>query len=90
MNIISLKELRLKVESAQNLLENLFEMLVDDNAVIIDIPAPEKKVRKKRVKKEKTVMLGPLHPSLPEKPKRGRRAKHAFVEPKLREGETPV
>ncbi len=95
MKVNSLQELRKYVEGIQGALNAVVGFLAESDAIIADIgpiPAPEKKVRKKRVRKE--------NPGIPvtvlatmEEPKRGRRGrkvKSPFGEPTLREGETPI
>lgn len=92
MKIVSLKLLRTATNTIMSTVNYLQALLADENLLIADIPAPEKKVRKKRVKKNQSSQKFdlPLSPETIIKPKRGRRARHTFGEPKLREGETPV
>lgn len=92
MQVIDLKVLRKSVDEIKSMVDYLEILLADDNVLIADIPAPaEKKVRKKRVTKNKTDLPNP-EPEV-KKPRRGRRGRNQSTEsypnPPLRPGETP-
>ena len=94
MKVSSLQELRKYVDGIQKSLNAVVGFLAED-AIFADIgpiPIPEKKIRKKRVRKE-TLGAPTTVPIAPEEPKRGRRGrkgKSPFGEPILRDGETPI
>jgi hypothetical protein len=96
MKQINLKDLIEKVKEIGFTCEEILGVIEGPDIIIADFPAVEKKIRKKRAKKEKTVILGPLHPDLPEEPKRGRRGRKAgyhlgpnYIQSTLMEVETP-
>lgn len=92
MQVIDLKVLRKSVDEIKSTVDYLEILLADDNLLIADIPAPEKKVRKKRVPKKKVDPPNP-EPQM-KKPRRGRRGRkqsaESYPNPPLRPGETPV
>ena len=98
MKVVSLKELREYVDGIQKALNAVVGFLAEENAIIADIPVPvpEKKARKKRVKKEKAPADGPKGPFDDSPKRRGRtpgsknKERGPFGEPKLRPGEEPV
>lgn len=92
MKIVSRVELFGKISKIQQLALEVAESLNQPDVLIADIPSPEKKIRKKRVRKENPTPTENARQSglLVDKSKRGRRARHTFGEPKLREGETPL
>lgn len=94
MQVIDLKVLRKSVDEIKSTVDYLEILLADDNLLIADIPAPEKKVRKKRVPKKKVDPPNPNPEPEPKKPKRGRRGRkqsaESYPNPPLRPGETPV
>lgn len=95
MKVISVTELRKYLRDIAEAGSCLDTLLNQQDILIADIPAPEKKVRKKRVKKEKPSITTT---ESKEKPHRGRTrgsknqggALTPFGEPKLRPGETPT
>ncbi len=96
MKVNSLQELRKYVDGVQKSLNVVVGFLAEDGIIadIGPIPIPEKKIRKKRVRKE-TLGAPTTVLATPEEPKRGRRGRKKgldspFGEPQLREGETPI
>ena len=97
MKVISLQELRNYVEGIQKSLNVVVGFLAESDAIIADIPAPEKKIRKKRVKKEKRIpLISP--PSTIDKTQtgpwqrgrgKGKKVKHPFYGPEEKV-DTPV
>jgi len=70
MKILSLKELEKQIVQARDIMDMIIVSLSDGEILIADIPAKEKKSRKKYVRKmKKTIQIEP------EAPKRTRKAK---------------
>ncbi len=96
MKVNSLQELRKYIEGVQKALNVVVGFLAEDGIIadIGPIPIPEKKIRKKRVRKEKPLAAGIVIDNIlkqgEKRGRRGRKVKSPFGEPTLREGETPI
>lgn len=78
MKIVSLEELKAKAQIMEKMASQIHAMLLEPDIIIMDIPAPEKKARKKYARKTRKVDPEPETKDVPQAKVKKPRKKKSF------------